>query len=351
MTAIFLKNLSKSFGETEVIKNVSLSAKSGEFIALLGPSGCGKSTLLRIVSGLETLDSGEIWINNENVTFFEPRHRNVAMVFQNYALYPNMTVEKNIGFSLKARSIDKDQIRKNVIKVSKLLSIENLLDRLPSELSGGQQQRVAIGRAIVRKPNVFLFDEPMSNLDSHLRADTRIEISRLHRELSAISIYVTHDQEEAMTMADQIVVMKDGTIEQVGTPQEIYNQPKTQFVAEYVGLPRMNFFQGEVQRHSTGYFFEFAETKQKIEISNKANITGRVAMGVRPHNINILDKPQTKCLTGIVTGIEQLGKENIIVFNFNQKGPYRLISDPDIRPRLGSQLLFEVKESNLHFFQ
>ena len=351
MTRILLRSLCKSFGTIPIIKNISLSIGSGEFIALLGPSGCGKSTLLRLISGLESLDSGEIWINERNVTLYEPRHRNVAMVFQNYALYPNMTVEKNIGFSLKALAYSRNEIKKSVLKVAKLLNIENLLSRLPAQLSGGQQQRVAIGRAIVRKPAVFLFDEPMSNLDSHLRADTRIEISRLHHEIKAISIYVTHDQEEAMTMADRIVVMQNGEIEQVGTPQEIYNQPKTRFVAEYVGSPRMNFFQGEIKKKSNGYIFRFQENQQTVPIPNFNKPLGPVTVGVRPHDICIVKDQNERCLSGIVIGVEHLGKENIIIFNYNNKGPYRLFTDPGNAPPIGSDLLFQFKESNLHFFQ
>ncbi|WP_112322874.1 ABC transporter ATP-binding protein [Oceanibium sediminis] len=244
MSYVRLEKLRKSFGSLDILHGIDLEIARSEFLVLLGPSGCGKSTSLRMLAGLETVSSGRIFIDGRDVTGLEPRERDIAMVFQNYALYPTMTVGQNIGFGLKAKKMPADQIKKKVDEAAKLLNLSHLLDRKPGALSGGQQQRVAIGRAIVRQPKVFLFDEPLSNLDAKLRVEMRAEILRLHNELQATTIYVTHDQEEAMTMADRIVVMKDGLIEQVGTPEDIYFRPATRMVAGFIGSPAMNFIAG-----------------------------------------------------------------------------------------------------------
>ncbi len=246
MSGVQLKNLRKSFGLTEVLKGINLTVESREFTVLLGPSGCGKSTTLRMLAGLEPVSEGEIWIGDRNVTDLEPRDRNIAMVFQNYALYPNMTIAQNMGFGLKAKKMPRAEISARVNEAAAMLNIADLLARRPKELSGGQQQRVAIGRAIVREPNLFLFDEPLSNLDTKLRVEMRTELLRLHRSLDATTIYVTHDQEEAMTMANRIVVMNGGQIEQIGTPSEIYFKPNSRMVAGFIGSPAMNFVDGRV---------------------------------------------------------------------------------------------------------
>ena len=240
MASITLKNISKSFADNQVIKNVDLEINDGEFVVFVGPSGCGKSTLLRIISGLEDLNEGNIFIDSDNVTDKIPYDRALSMVFQSYALYPHMNVFENIGFSLKTSGIKKDILSKKVVEIAKILRLEDLLNRLPKQLSGGQKQRVAIGRAIIREPKAFLFDEPLSNLDATLRVEMRLEISRLHKKLGITSIYVTHDQVEAMTLADKIVVLNEGQIIQTGTPYELYNYPKNLFVAGFIGTPKMN---------------------------------------------------------------------------------------------------------------
>ncbi|MBW0158381.1 ABC transporter ATP-binding protein [Sedimentimonas flavescens] len=242
MTALTLTNVNKSFGAVHVLKDISLTVEDGEFVVFVGPSGCGKSTLLRVIAGLEDATSGEIRIAGEQVNLTPPSKRGIAMVFQSYALYPHLSVRKNMSLALRQEGQPKDVIEQRVANAARMLNLDPYLDRYPSELSGGQRQRVAIGRAIVREPKIFLFDEPLSNLDAALRMNTRIEIANLHRQLSASMIYVTHDQTEAMTLADKIVVLRDGRVEQIGSPMELYNNPANQFVAGFLGSPSMNFF-------------------------------------------------------------------------------------------------------------
>ena len=235
--SVEVKKLSFNYGKVEILKNLDLDIQDGEFMVLLGPSGCGKTTLLNCIAGLLDIDEGQIWIENDNVTWKEPKDRHIGMVFQSYALYPSMTVEKNLSFGLRMMSEKKEVINDKIKKASELLQIENLLYRKPSQLSGGQRQRVAIGRALVRDAKVFLFDEPLSNLDAKLRAELRYEIKKLHRDLGNTMIYVTHDQIEAMTLADRIAVMKNGIIQQLDSPKEIYNKPSSLFVADFIGSP------------------------------------------------------------------------------------------------------------------
>ena len=244
MGSLSLKNISKSFGETEVLHDISLDIADGEFVVFVGPSGCGKSTLLRIIAGLEDATSGDVLIGGNRVNHLPPSKREIAMVFQTYALYPHLTVKGNMGLGMRQAGAAKDTIEGQVAKAAEMLELGPYLDRRPAELSGGQRQRVAIGRAIVRDPELFLFDEPLSNLDAALRVNTRIEIARLHRELRSTIVYVTHDQVEAMTLADKIVVLKDGKIEQIGAPMELYNDPDNLFVAGFMGSPAMNIFDG-----------------------------------------------------------------------------------------------------------
>ena len=246
MSGVILQNVVKSFGETDVIHGVDINIQEGEFCVLVGPSGCGKSTILRMIAGLENATGGEILIGSEDVTKTDPADRGVAMVFQTYALYPHMTVAENIGFGLRMNGVPKSVIQQKVSETSRILKLEALLDRKPKSLSGGQRQRVAIGRAIIRDPKVFLFDEPLSNLDAELRVEMRVELSRLHKESGATMIYVTHDQVEAMTMADKIVVLRDGRVEQIGAPMDLYSNPCNRFVASFIGSPSMNFFSAEV---------------------------------------------------------------------------------------------------------
>ena len=242
MTALTLTHVSKSFGAVDVLKDISLSVEEGEFVVFVGPSGCGKSTLLRVIAGLEDATAGEVRIGGDLVNRTPPSKRGIAMVFQSYALYPHLNVRKNMTLALRQEGQPKEVIEERVANAARMLNLDPYLDRYPSELSGGQRQRVAIGRAIVRQPKLFLFDEPLSNLDAALRMNTRIEIANLHRQLSASMIYVTHDQTEAMTLADKIVVLRDGRVEQIGTPMELYNKPANQFVAGFLGSPSMNFF-------------------------------------------------------------------------------------------------------------
>lgn len=246
MAQITIKNLKKTFGDTDVIKGVDLEIKSGEFMVFVGPSGCGKSTMLRLICGLEDISSGEMYFDGELVNDKKPSDRGIAMVFQSYALYPHMSVYQNMAFGMKLAKAGKEETDARIQKAAKMLQIDHLLDRLPKQLSGGQRQRVAIGRAIVRDPRVFLFDEPLSNLDAALRVDTRLEIAKLHHEMgNTTMIYVTHDQVEAMTLADRICVLRDGLVEQVGTPDELYSTPNSLFVAGFIGSPKMNFLEGE----------------------------------------------------------------------------------------------------------
>src|SRR6186997_3215188 len=254
MASVAIRDVRKAFGSTHVIHGVNISINDGEFVVLVGPSGCGKSTLLRMIAGLENITSGEIRIGERIVNKMPPKERDIAMVFQNYALYPHMTVAANMGFSLKLRGAPKTEIDSRVNRAADILGLKPLLERFPRQLSGGQRQRVAMGRAIVRDPQVFLFDEPLSNLDAKLRVAMRTEIKELHQRLKTTTVYVTHDQIEAMTMADKIVVMHDGIVEQIGTPLELYDRPDNQFVAGFIGSPAMNFLPGKVKQNGSAGF-------------------------------------------------------------------------------------------------
>ena len=299
MAGAALKSLRKSYGSVEVLKGIDLTIDARSFTVFLGPSGCGKSTTLRILAGLETQTDGQVWIGGRDVSALAPRERDVAMVFQNYALYPNLTIAQNIGFGLKARKMPRAEIRTRVEQVARLLGIVDLLDRRPRQLSGGQQQRVAIGRAIVRNPNLFLFDEPLSNLDAKLRVDMRTELLRLHRNLGATTVYVTHDQEEAMTMADRIVVMNAGLIEQMGAPADIYFRPASLMVAGFVGSPAMNFVPGTP---AAGHL----ETPLgPVAVDDLGSQTAAVRLGVRPDDFHLTDElPEADRAAEIVFAVE-----------------------------------------------
>ncbi len=290
MAGLALRDVNKSFGSVHIIRGVSLDIEDGEFTVFVGPSGCGKSTLLRLVAGLEDCTGGHITIGGTDVTHVEPADRGVAMVFQSYALYPHMTVKENMGFGLKMTGTDGAVITQRVDKASKILHLDQLLDRKPKQLSGGQRQRVAIGRAIVREPKVFLFDEPLSNLDAELRVQMRLEIAKLHKQLGATMIYVTHDQVEAMTLADKIVVLRAGKIEQTGAPLKLYSDPDNLFVAGFIGSPKMNFMSGKVTKSGGGKVTLSVPT---IGVSFDKDITSGgvtagqdVMVGVRPENFD-----------------------------------------------------------------
>jgi lactose/L-arabinose transport system ATP-binding protein len=278
MARVELKDVSKRYGSVEVIRNLNLTIEDGSFTVLVGPSGCGKSTLLRMVAGLETISGGELDIAGVKANDLDPVARGVAMVFQNYALYPHMTVARNIGFALKVAGHSKEEVAERVEQAAQILQIGHLLDRKPANLSGGQRQRVAIGRAIVRNPEVFLFDEPLSNLDAELRVSMRVELARLHQKLKATMLYVTHDQTEAMTLADKIVVMRDGNIEQMGTPEQLYRDPDNLFVAGFIGSPRMNFVTGQARAGTISL-------ASGATLSCPDNISGPVTVGIRPEHM------------------------------------------------------------------
>jgi lactose/L-arabinose transport system ATP-binding protein len=311
MAELQLRGVNKNFGAVQVIKNVDLDVRDGEFVVFVGPSGCGKSTLLRSISGLEELTSGQVLIGGEDVTDYDPAERGVAMVFQSYALYPHMTVEQNLGFGLRMGGMPRDQVATRVAGAARILEIEELMSRKPRQLSGGQRQRVAIGRAIVREPKAFLFDEPLSNLDAELRVQMRIEIAKLHQQLGATMVYVTHDQVEAMTLADRIVVLRAGVIEQQGTPIELYDDPDNLFVAGFIGSPRMNFVAGEiVDAGSLGAdvrLLEFGNPTIRVRTrSDRAKPGDKVSVGIRPeHFVDAVDAPAKLSARSQV--VEQLG--------------------------------------------
>src|SRR5690348_1230368 len=289
MASVAIRDVRKAFGATAVIHGVDVSIKDGEFVVLVGPSGCGKSTLLRMIAGLENITAGEIRIGERVVNNLPPKERDVAMVFQNYALYPHMTVAANMAFSMKLRSAPKREIDERVNRAAAILGLTQLLERYPRQLSGGQRQRVAMGRAIVRDPQVFLFDEPLSNLDAKLRVQMRIEIKELHQRLKTTTIYVTHDQIEAMTMADKIVVMHDGLVEQIGAPLELYDRPDNVFVAGFIGSPAMNFLRGTIRVNGAASF-EGPDGVRLPLATAPANADGRpVVYGIRPEHFVIAD--------------------------------------------------------------
>jgi multiple sugar transport system ATP-binding protein len=289
MASVLIRGVEKQFGRTQVLRGVDISVPDGSFTALVGPSGCGKSTLLRLIAGLEELSAGEIRIGDTVVNRLPPKARDVAMVFQNYALYPHMTVRENLGFSLLLAKEPKSTIANKVDRVAENLSLTELLDRYPRQLSGGQRQRVAMGRAIVRAPRVFLFDEPLSNLDAQLRVALRAEIKLLYQRLKTTAIYVTHDQIEAMTLADQIVVMRDGRIEQTGAPLELYDRPQSQFVASFIGSPCMNFLPGKVQRAEHGQAVLLQDgTRLPLAAELRAEPDQPVLLGVRPEHLRLV---------------------------------------------------------------
>jgi lactose/L-arabinose transport system ATP-binding protein len=281
MSGLKLRGVRKSFGSVEVIKGVDLDIASKEFVVFVGPSGCGKSTLLRMIAGLEAISGGELYIGDELMNEVDPSKRGIAMVFQTYALYPHMTVRENMGFALRFAGVPKPEIAKQVAEAARILELEPLMERRPKELSGGQRQRVAIGRAIVRHPEVFLFDEPLSNLDAELRVHMRIEIARLHKELKTTIIYVTHDQVEAMTLADKIVVLRDGVVEQVGTPLELYDNPDNLFVAGFIGSPKMNFIRG-VMEDGAVRLPDYDDRKVPTSVKTAAGTP--VTVGIRPEH-------------------------------------------------------------------
>ncbi len=345
MASVDIREVRKSFGDVEVLHGVSVPISDGEFVVLVGPSGCGKSTLLRMLAGLENITGGEIAIGDRVVNHVHPKERDIAMVFQNYALYPHMTVGQNMGFSLKLRKTDKATIDDRVARAAEILGLTELLGRFPRQLSGGQRQRVAMGRAIVRDPQVFLFDEPLSNLDAKLRVAMRTEIKELHQRLKTTTVYVTHDQIEAMTMADKIVVMNDGIIEQMGTPLDLYDNPANTFVAGFIGSPAMNFIDGTLRTGAAPYI-EVADGA-KFSLSNTAGgVDGQpVTMGIRPEHL-MIDEDGTE---GDVVVVEPTGSETQVVVRIGGRDVIGVFRERhDFRP--GERIHFHANPDFVHLF-
>jgi len=309
MSAIKLENINKVYpnGHT-ALKDISFEVEKGEFLVMVGPSGCGKSSLLRMIAGLEDISSGNLFFDSEKINDKEPKDRNIGMVFQNYALYPHLTIAENLAFPLTIKKEKKEIIKRKVEEVAKMLDLELYLNRKPKELSGGQRQRVALGRALIKHPAVFLFDEPLSNLDAKLRMSMRGEITRLHREVGATSIYVTHDQVEAMTMADKIAILKLGILQQFGTPEQIYNSPANLFVAEFIGSPQINIFSGTLHNGI------FNEDKAKVSFQVKSVHEGKVLLGIRPEHLYLEELAGAEKIEVDVTNAEYLGNETLVYF-------------------------------------
>jgi multiple sugar transport system ATP-binding protein len=322
MAEVALRNVVKRFDNLEVVRNISLDIPDNEFVVLVGPSGCGKSTTLRMIAGLEEISAGDIYIGGEIVNDLPPKDRDIAMVFQNYALYPHMSVFENMSFGLKLRKFAKEEIKKRVDNAARILDITELLDRKPKALSGGQRQRVAMGRAIVRNPKVFLFDEPLSNLDAKLRVQMRTEIKRVHQMVKTTTVYVTHDQVEAMTLADRVVVMNGGSIEQIATPQDLYHHPKTRFVAGFIGSPAMNFMRCRLEGNGAGLRVRISDT---ITLPVPASLSGRLqslvgkelTFGLRPEHITEPrrnDRDASCEFAAVLDVVEPMGMETMVYF-------------------------------------
>lgn len=374
MSSLSLINIQKSFGQTHILHDISIAIEKGEFLVLVGPSGCGKSTLMNIIAGLEPPTSGQVKLGERDITLTAPADRNVSMVFQSYALYPNMTVKDNIAFPLEMRKVPKDIRDQKVNDVAKLLQIEHLLARKPKQLSGGQRQRVAIGRALVREPELYLFDEPLSNLDAQLRVDMRIEIKKLHQRLNASIVYVTHDQIEAMTLATRIAVMKGGVLQQLGTPYEVYNKPANTFVASFMGSPRMNLIKSILIEEAGSLYFHITpvndtgnssvgnETRVKIPESLqtdslKAYVNKPVLAGVRAEAIALLNHNTNnsiedilgKTFTGKIEMLETTGADTLGLIELNgQSISVRL--EPNVSLQIGQVTQFKLDLTHLVFF-
>jgi ABC-type sugar transport system ATPase subunit len=347
MSQVKIENLHKSYGPVEVLKDVSLTVDDGSFVVLVGPSGCGKSTLLRAIAGLEPVTSGSMTIGGRTVNDLPPAQREIAMVFQSYALYPHMDVYANMAFGLKFAKTPKSEIEARVSEAARILQLEPLLKRRPRELSGGQRQRVAIGRAIVRKPQVFLFDEPLSNLDAALRINTRVEIAKLHKMLKATIVYVTHDQVEAMTLADKIVVMNKGRIEQAGKPLDLYYKPANLFVAGFIGSPAMNFLKATVDKSST---LEFANGQQlKIKLPKSVRPGDVLTLGCRPEHITLSGRGALQ-LRGTVDIVERLGETGFAHVSMGAAPTIiaEVRGDPGVNS--GAATTISLDPGHLHFF-
>lgn len=356
MAQVVLKNVRKVFDKTEVIHNINLAIPDNEFTVFVGPSGCGKSTLLRLIAGLEDITEGSLHIGNTDVTTIPPAKRGVAMVFQSYALYPHMTVYENIAFGLRCSQYSRNEIEKRVLQASEILQLNHLLDRQPKQLSGGQRQRVAIGRAIVRDPKVFLFDEPLSNLDASLRVKMRMQIAKLKHDLKTTMIYVTHDQVEAMTLADRIVVLNEGTIEQVGTPMELYHHPRNKFVASFIGSPKMNFVEAHIASLADGNVtLDLPHDKRiTLPVSLSEGIVleekGNVEVGVRPEHVFVVQKEEEALFTGDVTIVENLGSETYAYVKIGWGQTILVRLQGESRIKVGDSLALSAAPKDCHLF-
>ena len=357
MAEIVIKHLVKRFGKVEAVGDVSLRVADGEFLVLLGPSGCGKSTILRVVAGLENADSGEIVIGDKLVNFIDPVKRNVAMVFQNYALYPHMTVAKNIAFPLEIAKKPKAEIGAAITRAAGILGLEELLERLPGQLSGGQRQRVALARAIVREPQAFLMDEPLSNLDAQLRIQTRLELIQLHARLGITTMYVTHDQVEAMTMGDRIAVMNRGVLQQIGTPQEVYRRPANVFVATFLGAPPMNMIDGALASIDGEWRFRgqnidvplSADVLSAPELAHEVDATGEVKLGLRPEHIRLGAPGDTGGFPGRVQFLEPVGSDLYLTVEAGGT-TVQVRTDPDSPQQSGDNVTMHFDPSRVHVF-
>jgi multiple sugar transport system ATP-binding protein len=355
MAKVELVDVVKRFGDMEVVHGINLQIEENEFIVLVGPSGCGKSTTLRMIAGLESISAGEIRIGDRVINDVPPKDRNIAMVFQNYALYPHMTVFENMAFSLKMQKRPKREIEHKVRETSNILGLGEMLQRKPASLSGGQRQRVAMGRAIVRRPDVFLFDEPLSNLDAQLRTQMRMELKKLHLQLQTTTIYVTHDQIEAMTLADRIVILKDGYIQQVGSPVEVYENPVNIFVAKFIGNPPMNIFSGQVRQHNGGFILKIKDLALPLPAPKAGALQegAEIMVGLRPDALKAADSlhliPEPWRFEGEVVIAETLGGHSLLEVLIGENA---FIADLEgrILPRPGAKMYFGLDLTRLHLF-
>ena len=355
MAEVEFRDVRKSYGDTPVIHGVSMTIRDGEFVVIVGPSGCGKSTLLRMVAGLEQITGGEIAIGGRVVNRLEPKDRDIAMVFQNYALYPHMSVFDNMAYGLKIRGMPKAEIRERVAEAARILELEDYLPRKPRQLSGGQRQRVAMGRAIVREPKAFLFDEPLSNLDAKLRVQMRVELKKLHTRLATTSVYVTHDQVEAMTLGDRVVVMKDGVVQQMGEPLELYDTPANRFVAGFIGSPAMNFAEVTIEREDDRLYAVNDVMRLRVADETAARLdrhgARKAVFGVRPENLHIAAAadPDDMVFDAAVEVIEQLGSASLLDVKAGSTTMVAAV-EPQRHTRIGDRIRLAVDASRVHFF-
>ena len=355
MARVLIRNLNKMYDEVHAVKDVNLEIRDKEFMVLVGPSGCGKTTTLRMVAGLESITSGQVLIGDVVVNELPPMDRDIAMVFQNYALYPHMSVYDNMAFGLKLRKVDRAEIGKRVQAAAEILGMQDYLKRKPRQLSGGQRQRVALGRAIVRQPQVFLFDEPLSNLDAKLRVQMRVELKKLHNRLNTTAVYVTHDQVEAMTLGDRVVVMKDGLVQQVGEPLELYNAPANRFVAGFIGSPAMNFAgvrvrdaNGGLKADNAGFDIDIpAEIGQRLRPYAGRDVT----IGIRPEDLQVANgsHPPGLCFDALVEVVERLGPEILLDLQVGEQTMVAAV-EPTVRAKRGDKIRFALRPERLHFF-